>query len=155
MTAIIIIAIIIFIIYAASSKKKPTQQNTTYTNPNNKQNLKRKIRDELVQSLIKNIKVTVTTSSSTSKYNDDSIIDVTDQSYRINSNSNLKKIVVVSTGQTTMFILILKSIVHQVNKRSSTLFSKTAFKWRVFWFRRKHELCFHSIIWLAYWIWQS
>jgi hypothetical protein len=33
----------------------------------------------------------VTTSSSTSKYNDDSIIDVTDQSYRINSKSNLKK----------------------------------------------------------------
>jgi len=91
MTAIIIIAIIIFIIYAASSKKKPTQQNTTYTNPNNKQKSEKEIRDELVQSLIKNIKVTVTTSSSTSKYNDDSIIDVTDQSYRINSNSNLKK----------------------------------------------------------------
>jgi len=91
MTAIIIIAIIIFIIYAASSKKKPTQQNTTYTNPNNKQKSEKEIRDELVQSLIKNIKVTVTTSSSTSNYNDDSIIDVTDQSYRINSNSNLKK----------------------------------------------------------------
>ena len=91
MTAIIIIAIIIFIIYAASSKKKQTQQNTTYTNPNNKQKSEKEIRDELVQSLIKNIKVTVTTTSSTSNYKDDSIIDVTDQSYRINSNSNLKK----------------------------------------------------------------
>jgi hypothetical protein len=91
MTAIIIIAIIIFILYAATSKKKPTQQNTTYTNTNNKQKSEKEIRDELVQSLIKNIKVTVTTSSSTSNYNDDSIIDVTDQSYRINSNSNLKK----------------------------------------------------------------
>lgn len=91
MTAIIIIAIIIFTIYAASSKKKPTQQNTTYTNPNNKQKSEKEIRNELVQSLNKNIKVTVTTSSSTSNYNDDSIIDVTDQSYRINSNSNLKK----------------------------------------------------------------
>ena len=91
MTAIIIIGIIIFIIYASSSKKKPTQQNTTYTNPYNKQKSEKEIRDELVQSLIKNIKVTVTTSSSTSNYNDDSIIDVTDQSYRINSNSNLKK----------------------------------------------------------------
>ena len=91
MTAIIIIEIIIFIIYAASSKKKPTQQKTTYTNPNNKQKSEKEIRDEIVQSLIKNIKVTVTTSSSTSNYNDDSIIDVTDQSYRINSNSNLKK----------------------------------------------------------------
>ena len=91
MTAIIIIAIIIFILFAATSKKKPTQQNTTYTNTNNKQKSEKEIRDELVQSLIKNIKVTVTTSSSTSNYNDDSIIDVTDQSYRINSNSNLKK----------------------------------------------------------------
>lgn len=91
MTAIIIIAIIIFIIYAASSKKKPTQQNTAYTNRNNKQKSEKEIQDELVQSLIKNIKVTVTTSSSTSKHNDDSIIDVTDQSYRIKSNSNLKK----------------------------------------------------------------
>lgn len=91
MTAIIIIAIIIFIIYSVSSKKKPTQQNTTFTNPNNKQKSEKDIRDELVESLIKNIKVTVTTSSSTSNYNDDSIIDVTDQSYRINSNSNLKK----------------------------------------------------------------
>ncbi|MFN8264420.1 MAG: tellurite resistance TerB C-terminal domain-containing protein [Chitinophagales bacterium] len=91
MTAIIIIGIIIFIIYAASSKKKPTQQKTTNTNPNNKQKSEKEIRDELVQSLIKNIKVTVTTSNSTSNYNDDSIIDVTDQSYRINSNGNLKK----------------------------------------------------------------
>ncbi|MDI9312094.1 MAG: tellurite resistance TerB C-terminal domain-containing protein [Limnohabitans sp.] len=90
MTAIIIIAIIIFTIYAASSKKKPTQQNTTYTNPKNKQKSEKEIRDELVQSLIKNIKVTVTTSSSTSNYKDDSIIDITDQSYRISSNSNLK-----------------------------------------------------------------
>lgn len=91
MTAIIIIAIIIFIIYVASSKKKPTQQNTTYTIPNNNHKSEKEIRDELVQSLVKNIKVTLTTSSSTSKYNDDSIIDVTNQSYIINSNSNLKK----------------------------------------------------------------
>lgn len=91
MTAVIIIAIIIFIIYATSSKKKPTQQNTTYTNPKNIQKSEKEIRDELVQSLNKNIKVTVTTSSSTSNHNDDSIIDVTDQSYRITSNSNLKK----------------------------------------------------------------
>jgi hypothetical protein len=91
MTAIIIIGIIIFIIYAASSKKKPTQQKTTYTNSNNRQKSEKEIRDELVQSLIKNIKVTVTTSNSSNNYNDDSIIDVTDQSYRINSNSNLKK----------------------------------------------------------------
>jgi hypothetical protein len=91
MTAIIIIGIIIFIIYVASSNKKPAKQNTTYTNSNTKQKSEKEIRDELVQNLINNIKVTVTTSSSTSNYNDDSIIDVTDQSYRINSNNNLKK----------------------------------------------------------------
>ena len=39
----------------------------------------------------KNTKVTVSNSSSSNNYNDDSIIDVTDQSYRINSKSNLKK----------------------------------------------------------------
>lgn len=91
MTAIIIIGIIIFIIYVASSKKKLTQQNTTYTNSNNQQKTEKEIRDKLVQSRIKNIKVTVTTSNSTRNHSDDSIIDVTDQSYRINSNSNLKK----------------------------------------------------------------
>lgn len=90
MTAIII-GIIIFIIYVASSKKKPAQQNTIYSNPNNKQKPEKEIRDELGQILMKNIKVTVATSSSTSNYNDDSIIDVTDQSYKINSNSDLKK----------------------------------------------------------------
>lgn len=92
MTAlIIIIGIIIFIIYCASSKKKPIQQNTTYTDSNNRQKTEKEIRDELVQGLIKNIKATATTSSSTSNSNDDSITDVTDQSYRINSNNNLKK----------------------------------------------------------------
>lgn len=91
MTAIIIIGIIIFIIHAASSKKRLTQQNTTYTNSNNRQKSEKEIRDELVQNLIKNIKVTVTTSSSSSNYSDNSIIDVTDQSYSINSSNNLKK----------------------------------------------------------------
>ena len=91
MTAIIIIAILVFIIYAASSKKKPTQQNTTYTNPKNKQQSEKVIQDELLQNPFKDIKVTVTTSSSASNYNDDSIIDITDQSYKIISNINLKK----------------------------------------------------------------
>jgi len=90
MTEIIIIGIIIFIFYAASSKKKPTQQNTTYKNSNIRQKSEKETRDELVQSLIKTTKVTVTTLSSSNNYNDDSIIDVTDQSYTINSNNNLK-----------------------------------------------------------------
>ncbi|MBI5404045.1 MAG: hypothetical protein HY959_11645 [Ignavibacteriae bacterium] len=89
MTAIIIIGIIIFIIFALSGKKKQTQQTNTYSNT--KQKTEKEIKEELVQSILKNIKVTVTTSSSSNSYNDDSIIDVTDQSYRINSNSNLIK----------------------------------------------------------------
>jgi hypothetical protein len=89
MTAIIIIGIILFIIYAASSKKKPPQQNTTYTNPDNKQKSEKEIRDELEQSLIKKIKVTVTTSSSAINYNDDSIIDVTGNYENILTENNL------------------------------------------------------------------
>jgi len=88
MTAIIIIGIIIFIIYVASSKKQPMQQKKKV---NARQKTEQELKDELVQNLLKNIKVTVTSSGSTRSYNDDSIIDVTDQSYRINSNNNLKK----------------------------------------------------------------
>ena len=91
MTAIIIIGIIIFIIYASSSKKKPNNQNTTYTKSNEKQKSEKEIKAELVQNLLKNIKITVTTSETPNNYTDDSIIDVTDQSYKINSINSLKK----------------------------------------------------------------
>ena len=91
MTPIIIIGIIIFIIYVSSNKKKPNQQSTTYTNSNKRQKSEKEIKEELVQNLLNNIKVRVTTSESQKNNTDDSIIDVTDQSYRINSNSNLKK----------------------------------------------------------------
>jgi hypothetical protein len=91
MTAIIIIGIIIFIIYASSSKKKKNNQNTAYTKSNEKQKLEKEIREELVQNVLKNIKVTVTTSETPNNYIDDSIIDVTDQSYEINSINSLKK----------------------------------------------------------------
>lgn len=91
MSAIIIIGIIIFIIYAATKKKQPVQQRTKVTNSNVRQKTEQEMKDELVQNILKNIKITVTTSSSTKSNYDDSIIDVTDQSYRINSNNNLKK----------------------------------------------------------------
>jgi hypothetical protein len=91
MTAIIIIGIIIFIIYAATKKKQPVQQRTKVANSNVRQKTEQEMKDELVQNILKNIKITVTTSSSTKSNYDDSIIDVTDQSYRINSNNNLKK----------------------------------------------------------------
>jgi len=91
MTAIIIIGIIIFIIYAATKKKQPVQQRTKVANSDVRQKTEQEMKDELVQNILKNIKITVTTSSSTKSNYDDSIIDVTDQSYRINSNNNLKK----------------------------------------------------------------
>ncbi len=92
MTAVIIIGIILFIIFALSGKKRPTNPpQPTYTNPKPTQKSEKELKDELVQGILKNIKITVTTSSSSSNYKDDSIIDVTDQSYRLNTNSNLKK----------------------------------------------------------------
>lgn len=91
MTTIIIIGIIIFIIYAITKKKQPVQHRTRVTNSNVRQRTEQEMEDELVQNILKNIKITVSTSSSTKSKYDDSIIDVTDQSSRINSNNNLIK----------------------------------------------------------------
>lgn len=91
MTAIIIIGIIVFIIYAASNKKQTPQKKQTYSSPKSRQQSEQELKEELVRNLLKNIKVTVTTSSSTNNHNDNSIIDVTDQSYKLNSTSGLKK----------------------------------------------------------------
>ena len=87
MTAIIIIGIIIFIIFAASINKKPIQQNTTYSDSNNKKKSEKEIRDEFIQTLIKNITVTETLSTSSNKNNDDSIIDVTGRYENIITNN--------------------------------------------------------------------
>lgn len=89
MTAIIIIGIIIFIIYAATKKKQPVQQRTKVANSNVRQKTEQEMKDELVQNILKNIKITVTTSSSTKNNYDDSIIDVTGNYEKINSESNL------------------------------------------------------------------
>lgn len=91
MNAIIIIGIVIFIIYATTKKKQPVQQRTKVANSNVRQKTEQEMKDELVQNILKNIKITVTSSCSTKNNYDDSIIDVTDQSYRINLNNNLKK----------------------------------------------------------------
>jgi TM2 domain-containing membrane protein YozV len=71
--------------------KELTQQNLKKTYISVSEKTEQEMKDELVQNILKNIKITVTTSSSTKSIYDDSIIDVTDQSYRINSNNNLKK----------------------------------------------------------------
>lgn len=87
MGTVIVIGIIIFIIFALAGKKKLTPPPPTYK----KQKTAEELKAEMVENILKNIKITVTTSSSNSNYKDDSIIDVTGDSYRINTNSNLKK----------------------------------------------------------------
>jgi hypothetical protein len=89
MTAIIIIVIVIFVIFLASDKKQPVQQKITATNSNSRKKTEKEMKEELVQALLKNIKVSITTSDSTNT--DDSIIDVTNQSYKIQPSNNLKK----------------------------------------------------------------
>jgi hypothetical protein len=88
MTAIIIIGIIIFAIYISSTKKKPTRQDTTYTNLYNKQKSEKEIRDKLLQDIRKR-RFTVTSPNFSISNYDESIIDVTNQSYQLNSSSRL------------------------------------------------------------------
>ena len=92
MMTIFIIAIIIFIIYIASSKDENYKQNNASSNYNNTYKSDQVIRNELMQKLNKNIKVSVTTRSSLNdNIKDESIIDVTGQSVKISSNVVLGK----------------------------------------------------------------
>jgi hypothetical protein len=92
MMTIFIIAIIIFIIYVASSKDENYRQNNVSSNYNNTYKSDQVVRNELMQKLNKNIKISVTTKSSLNDYiKDDSIIDVTGQSKKISSNVVLGK----------------------------------------------------------------
>ena len=94
MMTIFIIAIIIFIIYTASKKDENYKQNNASSNYNNIYKSDQVIRNELMQKLNKNIKVSVTTRSSLNdNIKDESIIDVTGQSTKINSNVVLGKYV--------------------------------------------------------------
>lgn len=92
MTVIIIIGIIFFVIYVSSNKKQPVQQKPRFAKPNVMHKAQQEIKEELIQNIIKNVKITVTTSNSVNDYQSDSIIDVTDQAYIINSDTNLIKI---------------------------------------------------------------
>lgn len=84
MNVVIIIGVIIFIIYFTSRKKKTVQPNRREAiNTYGVNKSEKAIQHELTQSLMKNM-----TTSNVSK-DDNSIIDVTDQSYNI--NSDLKK----------------------------------------------------------------
>jgi hypothetical protein len=57
----------------------------------NKQQFEKDISAKLLHDIRENIKITVTPQNSPNHNNDNSIIDVTDQSYQINLNSSLKK----------------------------------------------------------------
>lgn len=99
MTAIIIIGITIFIVYTISKKKQPAQQRTKVAKSKSRQRtdqemideLAQEMMEELAQEITKGIKTILNTTSTTKSNYDDSIIDITDQSYRIKSNNNLKK----------------------------------------------------------------
>lgn len=88
MAGLITIGIVIYIIYYFS-KKKPTYPNTLYPKQSNKQYSEKKAEQQSLQSH-RNTKVQVKTSSNYN-YVDPSIIDVTNQSYQIYSNTNLQK----------------------------------------------------------------
>lgn len=91
MTAIIIIGIIIFVVYTATAKKQPIRQRTEITISNVRKETEKEVKVELVQNTINNNILTLTTSNSTESNYDDSILDITDQSYSVISNNNLKK----------------------------------------------------------------
>ena len=88
MEGLITIGIVIYIIYYFS-KKKPTYPNTPYPKESNKQYTEKKAEQQSLQDL-RNTKVQVITSPNYN-YDDPSIIDVTNQSYQIYSNTDLKK----------------------------------------------------------------
>ena len=87
MAIVIVIVIVVFVVFAISGKKNMTSPPSTQNYK--KQKTEEELQTEKVQSLLKNIKITVTTTNS--NHQDDSIIDVTGDSYRINANSDLKK----------------------------------------------------------------
>lgn len=83
------VVIIIIMGFALSGKKKSI--TPTNTNTNSKQKSEKELKEELKKHILNNIKTTVTTSNSTNSSKDDSIIDVTGESYNINSSGNLNK----------------------------------------------------------------
>ena len=70
------LVVIMIIIFALSGNKKLTTAKSTYTNNTKKSE----------EELTNNIKIEVTTSSSYSSYKDDSVIDVTDNHYKLNNS---------------------------------------------------------------------
>lgn len=89
MTTIFIIGLIVYAIFVLLSKKKPGTPNQIDTNKNQKSETDLKV--VLVNNIQKNIEIILPDSSSAIQDKDDLIIDVTGDSYRINTTINLKK----------------------------------------------------------------
>lgn len=92
------ISLIDFIIFITMSEKKfNIKYNPLIKNVNSNYKKEKAMPKKLVQNPVQNITVTVTTSVFSSNSNDDSVIDITDQSYTIPPTSNLKHNVDVPT----------------------------------------------------------
>ena len=78
-------------IYYATKKKQIVEHRNMVTNSNSRKKYEQEMKDELAQDILNNFKITITTSITSKSDYDDSIIDVTDQSYKINLTSNLVK----------------------------------------------------------------
>jgi len=90
MTAIIIIGIVLFVIYAASNNKKPAPKNTTYRNPDYNLKSGKGGESEFNQNHNKKFDINVSTSSAPRTFNDNSIIDISNLLYKIDSEYDLK-----------------------------------------------------------------
>jgi TM2 domain-containing membrane protein YozV len=85
------ISIIDFIIFLTMSEEKfNLKYNPLIRNVNSNYKKEKVMTQKLVQKPVSNIKVTVTTSGFSNNSNDDSVIDISDQSYTIPPISNLK-----------------------------------------------------------------
>ena len=88
---IILILLIFSIIYFVVNKINPFRVKNELPNSNTLKHKKSDINAELIQSRINNIMTTITTQSTSNKYSDESIIDVTDKACSIKSDNNINK----------------------------------------------------------------
>lgn len=84
-----LVVVIVVLVYAFVGKNKTTKPLNTDTNK--KQKSEKELKEELIEQILSNIKITVTTSNLTNSSKDDSIIDVTGETYNINTSVNLIK----------------------------------------------------------------
>lgn len=76
---------LIFIV-SSNKKKKITNSTQTFNYVDNKINIEKENKEKLIKNILKNIKIEVTTSSLNNGYKDDSIIDVTGNSQKLDIN---------------------------------------------------------------------